>query len=256
MLVDTHCHIHDHEFFTDELAQEVYLRARTQDVAMLCVGTTQPDSRRAVEFAAQREGVWAIVGVHPHGAKDGVGDIGVLLSEQPQKVVAIGEIGLDYYYNHSPRDAQIAALEQQLQWARDYKLPVSFHVREAYDDFWPVLDNFSGTRGVLHSYTDTIENLDKGLSRGLYVAANGISTFTKDERQKAMFMAIPLGRLVLETDAPFLTPVPFRGKVNEPGMVREVAKHHAHARGLAVDEIAHYTTANARELFALDMSQQ
>ncbi len=253
MLIDTHCHIHDREFFTDELAEAVYARAREQGVAMVCVGTNQPDSQRAVEFAARHDDVWAIVGVHPHEAKDGVDDIGGLLRKEAatRKLVGIGEIGLDYYYNHSPREVQIAALEQQLQWAQDYRLPVSFHVREAYDDFWPIFDNFSGIHGVLHSFTDTAENLDRGLSRGLYVAINGISTFTKDERQKAMFMAIPLGRLLLETDAPFLTPQPFRGRMNEPGMVREVAAHAAAQRGVSNDELAHHATANARELFGL-----
>lgn len=255
-MIDTHCHIHDPEFFTSELAEGAYERAREQGVAMLCVGTSQPDSRKAVSFAALHDDVWAIVGVHPHEAKDGVDDIGMLLAEENQGIAGIGEIGLDYYYNHSPRDVQIAALEQQLQWARDYNLPVSFHVREAYDDFWPIFDNFSGTRGVLHSFTDSVDNMQKGLDRGLYIAVNGISTFTKDERQKAMFIAIPLDRLLLETDAPFLTPMPFRGKMNEPGMVREVAKYHATARGLTFDEITHYTTANARQLFALNVSQQ
>lgn len=251
MLIDTHCHIHDHEFFTDEQAEEVYGRARQSGVAMVVVGTSQPDSRAAVSFAANHESVWAIVGVHPHEAKDGVADVGRLLSEQPRKVVGIGEIGLDYYYNHSPRDMQIAALEQQLQWAHEYKLPVSFHVREAYDDFWPVFDNFSGIRGVLHSFTDTHEQLEKGLERGLYVAVNGISTFTKDQRQKDMFMAIPLGRLVLETDAPFLTPAPFRGKVNEPSRVREIAEYHAAQRGVSYELLAQHTTVNARALFGL-----
>lgn len=251
MLIDTHCHIHDKEFFAPGLAEEVYTKARHQDVAMLCVSTSQSDSRAAVEFVIAHDKTWAIVGVHPHEAKDGVDDIGVLLSEKPQKVIGIGEIGLDYYYNHSSREVQFTALEQQLQWACDYDLPVSFHVREAYDDFWPLFDNFPGIRGVLHSYTDTVKNLEKGLSRGLYVAVNGISTFTKDEGQKAMFMAIPLERLLLETDAPFLTPVPFRGKVNEPGMVREIAKHTATQRGVEYEALTRQATANARELFGL-----
>lgn len=250
-LVDTHCHIHDEEFFTPELAEKAYAKARHDDIDMLVVGTSQSDSEAAVRFAQSHERVWPIVGVHPHEAKDGVEGIGGILSRNAKEVVAIGEIGLDYFYSHSPRDVQLAALEQQLQWARDYNLPVSFHVREAFEDFWPVFDNFSGIRGVLHSFTDTIDNLDQGLARGLYVAVNGISTFTKDERQKTMFMAIPLDRLVLETDAPFLTPSPFRGKMNEPGMVSEVAKYHAKARGVEYSKLARQTTANAERLFGL-----
>ncbi|MFZ1360486.1 MAG: TatD family hydrolase [Candidatus Saccharimonadales bacterium] len=249
MLIDTHCHIHDYEFFTDDLAEDVYRRARQQAISMLCVGTTQPDSRRAVEFVAQRDGVWAVVGVHPHEAKDGVGDIGLLLSEQPQNVVGIGEIGLDYYYNHSSRDAQVVVLEQQLQWARDYNLPVSFHVREAYDDFWPIFDNFSGIRGVLHSFTDLPVHMEKALERGLYIGVNGISTFARDKQD--MFASLPLAHMLLETDAPFLTPIPKRGTMNEPVFVTYVAKHHAALREISVEELASVTTANARALFAL-----
>jgi len=251
MLVDTHCHIHDREFFTAVVTEEVYARARDADVAMLCIGTSQSDSRAAIEFVAKHDQAWAVIGVHPHEAKDGVTDIGALLAESHVKVVGIGEIGLDYYYDHSPRDVQIEVLEQQLQWASDYNLPVSFHVREAYDDFWPIFDNFSGIRGTLHSFTDSQANLDKGFERGLYVSVNGISTFTKDPMQQQLYAAIPLEKMLLETDAPFLTPVPYRGTINEPAFVSEVAKHHAALRGISLEEVAQATTANARSLFGL-----
>ena len=249
MLIDSHCHIHDREFYTPEQAEEVYMRVIADGVSMLCVGTSQPDSRAAVAFASTHDQTWAIVGVHPHESKDGVEDIGVLLSEKPPKVVGIGEIGLDYYYDHSPRDIQIDALEQQLQWALDYQLPVSFHVREAYDDFWPIFDNFQGIRGVLHSFTDVPTNLEKALERGLYIGVNGISTFAKDKQD--MFEAVPIEHMLFETDAPFLTPVPKRGNMNEPAFVRYVAAHQAHARGISLEEIAQLTSANARALFAL-----
>lgn len=245
-LVDTHCHIHEADYPLP--ASEVLERARVAGVeTLLCVGTSEQSSRDAIVFAQTHEKVYATVGVHPHDTQDGYSAIAVLASKP--KVVAVGEIGLDYYYSHSPRDVQIAALEAQLQIARDHKLPVSFHVREAFEDFWPVLDNFPDVRGVLHSFTDSVTNLEQGLERGLYVAVNGISTFTRNEAQKAMFMAIPLNRLLLETDSPFLTPVPFRGKVNEPGMVKEVAKYHAAARGLELGQLAQHTTANAHTLF-------
>lgn len=251
MLIDTHCHIHDHEFYTAEAAEEVYGRAIAANVAMLCIGTSQPDSRAAVEFATTHDKTWAVVGVHPHEAKDGVAVIGEILAENHAKTVGIGEIGLDYYYDNSARDLQIAALEQQLQWAVDYNLPVSFHVREAFEDFWPILDNFHGIRGTLHSFTDSQANLDKGFERGLFVSVNGISTFTKDLAQQQLFAAIPLEKLLLETDAPFLTPKPYRGTINEPAFVSEVAKHHAAIRGIGPDTVAKATTANALSLFAL-----
>jgi len=245
-LVDTHCHIHESSYPLS--VEEVLARAGAKGVTRLvCVGTTEQSSREAVEFAATHKSVFATVGVHPHDTKDGYADIARLAGEK--NVVAVGEIGLDYYYTHSPREAQILALEVQLQIAQDRGLPVSFHVRDAFEDFWPILGNFQGIRGVLHSFTDTIETLGIALNRGMYIGVNGISTFTKDDRQKAMFMAIPLDRLLLETDAPFLTPVPFRGKVNEPGMVSEVALHYANMRGVSYAQLAHRTTANAETLF-------
>ena len=250
MLIDSHCHIHDLQFYPDN-REEVYDRAIEADVGMILAGTSEVDSREAVRFAQTHKDVWAVIGVHPHDTKDGWQDIGRLLAERPTDVVGIGEIGLDYFYNHSPRDTQISALEEQLQWAVDYDLPVSFHVREAFDDFWAIFDNFHTIRGVLHSFTDTKGTLERALERGLYIGVNGISTFTKDTHQQEMFRSIPAGKILLETDAPFLTPKPFRGKMNEPAFVKLVAEYHAGLRGIAVDDMSQVTTANARALFAL-----
>ncbi len=247
-LIDSHCHIHDLKFFP-EGREEAYLRSIAAGVGLICVGTDQADSRAAVEFVSTREGAWAVVGVHPHDTKDGIDDIGVLLKEKPAKVVGIGEIGLDYFYDHSPRDVQIAALEQQLQWALDYNLPVSFHVREAFDDFWPIFHNFPGVRGVLHSFTDSQTNVEKAFENGLFIGVNGISTFTKSLEQQQMYAQIPLEKLLLETDAPFLTPAPFRGKINEPCYVERVAEHTATLRDVSTDEVAAVTTDNAKRLF-------
>lgn len=248
-LIDTHCHIHDAKFYTSEQQAEVYEIARRASVGMICVGTDQADSHAAVRFAAEHEGAWAVVGVHPHDAKDGVDDIGKLLSESPAGVVGIGEIGLDYYYDHSPREVQIMALEQQLQWAMDYDLPISFHVREAFDDFWPIFDNFHNLRGVLHSFTDTQASVERAFERGLYIGINGISTFTKVPEQKAMYAGLQLSRILLETDAPFLTPAPHRGKVNMPSYVKGVAEYLATLYNVPYIEVATATTANARRLF-------
>lgn len=251
-LFDSHCHIHDLEFFALDIQREVYERAVQARVAMLCVGTDQVDARAAVRFAAERDMVWAAVGVHPHEAKSGVAQIGELLSEGHERIVAIGEIGLDYYYQHSSREAQIQALEQQLQWAQDHGLPVSFHVREAYDDFWPIYDNFSGVRGVLHSFTDTQSNVDKAFDRGLYIGVNGISTFTRVPEQQQMYANLPLDRILLETDAPFLTPKPFRGKINEPKFVGRVAEHLAVLYNVPYLEVTATTTENAKRLFGIN----
>ena len=258
-LIDSHCHLHDTEFFADN-REELYQQTIAAGIGMICVGTDERSSRQAVEFTANRDYTWAAVGVHPHDSKDGWNEVEQLLKsrEDNSPIVAIGEIGLDYYYNHSPRDVQIQALEAQLQLAIDYDLPVSFHIRDGaagqvsvWDDFWPIFDNFHGLRGVLHSFTDTRLNLEKGFARGLYVGLNGISTFTKDQVQQELFASIPLERLLLETDAPFLTPKPFRGKMNKPEYVELVAKYWAEQRNIDFDNLTKVTVHNTKNLFGI-----
>lgn len=248
MLVDTHCHIHDATYPLS--VSDVLAHADEADVnKLICVGTSEQASREAVDLAAIHDHIYAAIGVHPHDTKDGYGQLTDIFSP---KIVAVGEIGLDYFYTHSPRDVQITALRFQIDLALERNLPIIFHVREAFDDFWPIFDSYgSQIRGVLHSFTDSQVNMAKAIERNLYIGVNGISTFTKDAAQQAMFAAIPLENLLLETDAPFLTPAPLRGKVNEPAFVRQVAEHHAIIRGLTVDEIATQTSANAHALFAL-----
>lgn len=248
MIVDTHCHIHEsYELPIDE----VLARAQEQGIeAMICVGTDETSSRQAVKFASRHSGVYASVGVHPHDTKNGYQKI-AQLAEGAEKPIAVGEIGLDYFYTNSPKEVQIEALKAQIEIALAHDLPVIFHVREAFADFWPIFDAYPGIRGVLHSFTDSKENLAIALQKGLYIGVNGISTFTKDEAQKAMFDSIPTDRILFETDAPFLTPHPYRGKVNEPAYVRIVAEHHAARRGMSYDELAAFSTHNARTLFNL-----
>lgn len=249
MLVDTHCHIHEsYELPVDE----VLSHAAEQGIgAMVCVGTSEESSRLAVHFANEHAEAYASIGVHPHDTDGGYGEIAKLAEAGSDSLVAVGEIGLDYFYTHSPKEVQIEALKSQIETALKYDLPIIFHVREAFDDFWPIFDAYPGIRGVLHSFTDSKENMEKAIAKGLYVGVNGISTFTKDDAQKAMFDAIPLDRILFETDAPFLTPAPYRGKINEPAYVRIVAEYHAQRRGISYEEIAEASTQNARALFRL-----
>ena len=243
MFVDTHCHIHEHDFPLE--INGVFERAVSAGVdTYVCVGTTIESSAAAISFAEQHQGTYASIGVHPHNTKDGY-DIGQFIGSS-EKLIAVGEIGLDYFYEHSSRMVQKEALEAQLDVAEAESLPVIFHVRDAFDDFWPILDQYEGITGILHSFTDTEANMYEAIRRGLYIGVNGISTFTKDPVQQSMFDAIPLDYFVLETDAPFLTPHPFRGKVNEPAFVRDVAAYHATRRGISLEEFARVTTANAR----------
>lgn len=253
MLVDTHCHIHEsYDLPIDETMQ----RAREAGVTQLiCVGTSEASSRQAIEFAKKHDGAFAAIGVHPHDTEDGYQAIAALADAADSTLVAVGEIGLDYFYTHSPREVQLEALKEQMDVALSHNLPIIFHVREAFDDFWPIFETFEekyGTiRGVLHSFTDSKENMEKAIAKGLLIGVNGISTFTKDEAQKAMFDSIPLDKILFETDAPFLTPTPYRGKINEPAYVRIVAEYHAQRRGISLEEIAKASTRNARALFSL-----
>jgi TatD DNase family protein len=219
------------------------------------VGTTLEDSELAVAFAKERDGIWASIGLHPHEAKSYAGNEQALkrfaaLADKP-KVVAVGECGLDYYYNHSLPAEQEAILRFQIELALEHDLAMIFHVRDAFDAFWPVFDEYKGVRGVVHSFSATEKELAPILDRGLYVGLNGIATFMKDHNQINAVKAIPIAKLLLETDAPFLTPVPHRGTICEPKHVRVTAEFLASLRGESIEEIAARTTENAQALFGL-----
>ena len=268
-LVDTHCHIQSAGLTTgDRGTRERWAKApeltgdqlvanavETGVTRLLCVGCDLADSQLAVDFVQQRENCWATVGIHPHESQHFAGHSDKLakfakLTTQP-KVVAVGECGLDFYYEHSPRDKQFEILKFQIELAIKHDLPLVFHVREALDDFWPLFDRYQKVRGVLHSFTDSAENLEKAMERGLYVGVNGIATFAKNAAQLEVYKSIPLEKLLLETDAPFLTPVPYRGTINEPKRVGCVADFIAELRDIDRDTLAATTTSNARKLFGI-----
>ncbi|MGH7196715.1 MAG: TatD family hydrolase [Candidatus Saccharimonadales bacterium] len=250
-LVDTHCHIQEPDYPLS--VEEVEERAAAADVtSMICVGTDATTSEQAVDFVQNKQNKWASIGLHPHDAKLGDDAFKTIksLAGKP-KVVAVGECGLDYFYGHSSKEDQARALRSQIELAQKHGLPLIFHVRDAFDDFWQIFDKYKNLRGVVHSFTDSQVNLNKAIERGLYVGVNGIATFTKVEAQREMYKAIPLTHLLLETDAPFLTPHPFRGSVNEPAHVRTVAEFLAELRNEPLDAIAAQTTKNAQTLFKL-----
>lgn len=256
LLVDTHCHLHDSEFYPDN-REESYRQSVAAGVAMVCVGTDIRSSQESVDFCRTHALTYPVVGIHPHETKkDSTAGIAQLLVNSRDQIIGTGEIGLDYYYNHSPRETQIKALEEQLQLAADNNLPVSFHVREAFEDFWPICDNFHSIRGVLHSFTDNEANLLQGLGRGFYIGVNGISTFTKDAAQQDLLTSVEVGRLLLETDAPYLTPKPLRGRMNVPAYVGSIAEFHAHARNMSPEALINATTTNAEVLFGVKFSER
>lgn len=272
-LVDTHCHIHEAERSdgTSETrtrwqrqsylapAEMIVSAKRVGVTRLICVGTTLADSKVAAEFARARASTWASIGIHPHEAKHHLDALtqkhfSELLSDGllAEKIVAVGECGLDYFYGHSPKNAQKKLLRFQIELALTHNLPLIFHVREALDDFWPIFDSYSDVCGVIHSFSATRRELDQILTRGLYVGLNGIMTFTKNSEQLAAAKAVPLDKLMVETDAPFLTPDPYRGKICEPKHVRVTAEFLANLRGESLALFARQTTKNARNLFSLD----
>ncbi len=258
--VDTHCHIHFPDYPLDP--EEVIADATKAGVTrLICVGCTLADSKLAVQFAAAHKNIWAAIGLHPHQASQYVNDdlklqkFGNLTQENGRdKIVAIGEIGLDYHYLHSPKADQQKLLRFQLDMAVEHNLPVIFHVRQAFDDFWQIYDEYSARqpiRGVVHSFSAGTKELEQILQRDLYVGLNGIMTFTTDQNQLKAAKMMPLNRLLLETDAPFLTPTPYRGTICQPKHVVETAKFLSELRNEPLYELATITSQNAKQLFNL-----
>ena len=308
-LIDSHCHLHDRDFYTFPMAVDSLHRAKENSVdSLICIGTSLEDSMEACGFAFEvtkenairhsKKGLmdmkleyaefpkvsWTF-GIHPEQAtslkearemgktaKEMIDDLfrnaytskisdselswneseenpGVKVAQIMPMLsllpVGIGEIGLDYHGEKPNRMAQIRLLEELLQIADKYNLPVSFHVREAFDDFFPLVANFPKLNGVVHSFSDNKKNLRRVLEdTRFYIGVNGMATYST-------LPTPPLERILLETDAPFLTPKPFRGIINEPGYVRQVAEWLAAKLGQSYQSIAEVTTENARRLFNL-----
>jgi TatD DNase family protein len=251
--VDTHCHLQFPEL-ADNIDGVISSAAEAGVGRIICVGTTPADSRQAVNYAAEFDNVWAAVGAHPHDGKEfNPGkDLSALkeLAAKP-KVVAIGEIGLDFYKDYSPKDEQEKLFRMQLEAGLPYGLPFIFHVRDAWKDFWRIMDDYQVPGAVVHSFTAGQKQLDRVLEKGWYVGLNGIMTFTRDEAQLAAAKNVPSGRLLLETDAPFLGPAPERPAVCEPRHVRVTAEFLAALRGESLEELAAKTTDNAERLFRI-----
>jgi len=264
MFVDTHCHIHDSEFAnkSDISADEIIVRARDAGVEQLvCVGTSLKSSIEALEFTSSRDNCYFSIALHPHEAENyseaelmtQMDKLEKIASSKPDKLVAIGECGLDYFY-HSDSDVlrtQEKLFRRHLEIAQKANLPLIFHIRDAFDDFFRILDDYEGIRGVVHSFSADKTPLEGILSRGLYVGLNGIITFTSDLKQLEAAKLVPADKLVLETDAPFLTPKPFRGTMCEPKHVSVTAEFLSNLRGESLEFIAQTTSNNAKTLFNL-----
>jgi TatD DNase family protein len=252
VLIDTHAHLDSSDYKADRAA--VIARTFSESIGVITLGVDLRSSEAAVSLAKRHHTIWAAVGVHPHDAK--TLDQGVLsgleaLAKAP-KVVAIGEIGLDYYRDLSPRAVQRRAFEAQIELARESKLPIVIHNRESTKDLLAILRHHGPSyHGVIHSFLGDGALAKEFLSLGFYLGIGGPVTFNKNKILQEAVKEIPLERIILETDCPYLTPVPYRGKRNEPAYVCYVAKKVAELKVISVEKVKEETTDNAVSLFAL-----
>ena len=263
MLIDSHCHI-DGDAFDDD-RDAVVERARDAGVvAMLNVGTGDPhsdDFRKAVAVAEKYDNVYASVGVHPHDAKlydDKAEQHLVDLVKSSDKVIAWGEIGLDFYYDHSPRDVQTAVFRRQIRKAHELNLPIIIHSRDANDETVDILtEECSGREfpgGIMHCFGGTAPMAEKLMKLGFLISFAGNVTFKKADELRDAARVVPLDRLLVETDCPFLTPVPFRGKRNEPAYVEHTARFLAEFYGIEFEALADQTTRNFIDFFNVELT--
>lgn len=253
-LTDTHIHLHFPQYDADR--REVIERALQGGVRrFLNIGTDLEDSRKAVAIADIYPEVYAAVGYHPHETKTAdPADLAALekLLAHP-KVVAIGEVGLDYFHEHSPRDVQQKLLRTFLSWYEKHQKPIIIHCRDAYEDLLRILREHGRApyRGTLHCYSSDAATMKKYLDLGFHIAFGGALTYKKNDALREACALCPKDRLLFETDGPYLAPQSMRGKRNEPLYMIETAECAAQLHGMSVDEIAALTTANARALFGM-----
>jgi len=250
MLVDSHCHLDDQQFDADR--QQVLDRAREAGVErLLAIGTgSPPDLEVALRLARQHSFIYATVGVHPHDAAKATPEIFAAMETlaAEAKVLAIGEIGLDYHYDFSPREVQRDVFIQQLKLAGLAGKPIVIHTREAWaDTMWVLRENWTGG-GVIHCFSGGPEEAGQALELGFHLSFGGVLTFPKAETLREAARMTPENRLLVETDAPYLAPVPKRGKRNEPAFMVETARRLAEVRGTTPERIAELTTENFNRL--------
>lgn len=262
MFIDSHAHIDGPEFDADRA--EVIQRALDAGVsAILNVGTGDPHSgalERAVELAENNPAIYAAVGTHPHDARlfDERAEERIWkLATGSSRVIAWGEIGLDFHYDNSPREAQIDVFQWQLRLARELSLPVIIHTREAETETAEILKSHwadSKLPGIMHCFSGSADLAEKAIEMGFSISFSGIVTFKKAEELRTVAKQVPLDRLLIETDCPYLSPIPFRGKRNEPAHVVEVARCLAELHGLDLEEIASITSNNFTRMFKLELA--
>jgi TatD DNase family protein len=254
MLIDSHAHLEMPDFKKD--LEEVVQRAKESGVEYIfTVGTEKNDWKRALEIAGSHPSIYAILGVHPHHAKEIDDQTYPMLKEfcRNGKVKAYGEIGLDFFRNLSPREIQLKRFREQIGLAKELRLPIVVHDREAHQETLRILKSEKAEEcaGIIHCFSGDYEMARVCMDMGFYISLPGTITFKNAEGFREIVKRIPLESLLIETDAPFLTPEPFRGKRNEPGYVRYTARKLAEIKGVSFEKVAEVTTENARRVYRL-----
>lgn len=250
--IDAHCHLD----MVDNADEVLAGMRRSGVVGVVTVGTDLPSSEVALSIARSDEAVWATAGLHPHDASVGTKGLADLVRsalEDGDPLVAIGECGLDYHYDNSPRDVQRTVFADQIGLAHEFDLPLVVHTRDAWDDTFAILDSESvPTRTVIHCFTGGPAEAEACLERGAHLSISGIITFRSASEIRDAVRMTPIERLMVETDSPFLTPAPHRGRPNTPLMVPLVGEALAHVKGISIDRAAQVTTATARRFYSLE----
>ncbi|MBI3017701.1 MAG: TatD family hydrolase [Deltaproteobacteria bacterium] len=252
MFIDSHAHLEYSNYEAD--FSEVLARAKEAKIELILnIGTTLEHCKQGLEVAQSYPHIFASVGIHPHDANKVPADYLDQLKAfaKNPKVKAIGEIGLDYYYEHSPREIQLQRFEEQVRLAQELNLPMSIHCRNAFQDCFEILSKVSYFTGVFHCFTGTQEEAKKALELGFYISFSGIVTFKKSQALQEVVKQVPLEKMLIETDAPFLAPEPHRGKRNEPAFVILTAQKIADLKAIPLETVAQKTTHNTKTLFQL-----
>ena len=258
MLIDSHAHLEMKEFDSDR--EEVIKRAGNEGVDFIVtVGTNLKLSLKAVALADKYENIYATVGVHPHDVaqtdKNTLESLKELVHANPEKIVAYGEIGLDFFRNISPQEKQIEVFGLQLELASELNLPVVIHDREAHEQTLEIVKSSGVRRGVFHCFSGDYEMAKQCIDLGFYISIPGVVTFDKAKTIQDVVQRVPLSSLLLETDAPYLAPVPHRGKRNEPSFIVHTAKKVAEIKNIPWEEVAQATACNAMNLFGIKTSR-
>ena len=251
MLIDTHAHLNDERY--KDTIDDVIMQAMKADMRLLInPGVDLTTSLSSIELAENYEFIYAAVGYHPHEAKDAIEESWRRIEELTlhDKVVAIGEIGLDYYYEYSPKNIQIDVFERQIEMAKSKNLPIIVHSRDAHQDTYDILEhNKTGLNAVLHSYSGSWEMAKKYLDLGFYISFSGPITFKNAHKLPEIAVQVPLDRILIETDSPYLTPVPYRGKTNSPVYVKYVAEEICKLRKMDLEIFMDNIKENTMRLF-------